>query len=280
MAAHTLQVRYASLVDAYLRKNLWSDFCFNKKYEGSPKAGSVKVPVRAEATVGVYDKASGLAGSVNGTTYATISIDKDYGINEIVDGYDAEALPDNIIADRLESGAYGLNKQIDSDGFATLVASGTEESDTVAVAAGNISTKVLATMTALDNADVDQMNRFLIVTPSIHAIMLQDTTFIKASEIGQTMLVNGQIGEYYGFKVFKSTNMPTLTTGSNTLEYIAGHSNNAHRVVEWVKQPFTVSLDNDSEFIGASAVKGRKVYGHAVSRATTIRIKGAVVASV
>jgi len=272
--AHTLQVRYASLVDAYLRKNLWSDFCFNLKYEGNPKAGTVKVPTRAEVSVGAYNKATGIALSQQDTTYVDIAINKDYAINEIVDGYDAAALPDNIIADRLESGAYGLKKQLDSDGFATLVAGGTEDDDIVAVSASNVSSKVLATMQDLDNADVDQENRWIIVTPAVHAFMLQDSTFIKASEMGQEMLVRGQIGEYYGFRVFKSTNMPTNTSAGNTLEYIAGHSANAHRVVEWMKEPFVVSLDSDSVYVGASAVKGRKVYGHKVSRATTVRIKG------
>jgi len=278
--AHALSVRYASLVDAYLRKNLWSNFCFNTKYEGNPTAGSVKVPTRAEVAVGAYDKASGLALSQQDTTYVTIAIDKDYAINELVDGYDAAALPDNIISDRLESGAYGLAKQLDSDGFATLVADGTEETDIEAVASSNVSAKVLATMTSLDNADVDQENRFLIVTPSIHAIMLQDTTFIKASEMGQDMLVKGQIGEYYGFRVFKSTNMPSTTTAGNTLEYIAGHSQNAHRVQEWMKMPFVADLNGDSVYVGASAVKGRKVYGHKVSRATTVRTKGTGVITV
>lgn len=46
--AHEAQVRYSNLVDLKLRKTLVKKvgvIC-NNRYEGSPKAGSVKVPVR------------------------------------------------------------------------------------------------------------------------------------------------------------------------------------------------------------------------------------------
>ena len=46
--AHEAQVRYSKLVDLKLRATLVKKvgvIC-NSRYEGSPKAGSVKVPVR------------------------------------------------------------------------------------------------------------------------------------------------------------------------------------------------------------------------------------------
>lgn len=58
--AHEAQVRYSNLVDLKLRKTLVKKvgvIC-NNRYEGSPKAGSVKVPVRdTEVVVNDYDKA-------------------------------------------------------------------------------------------------------------------------------------------------------------------------------------------------------------------------------
>jgi len=272
--AHTLQVRYGQLIDDYLRKNLWIDQIANTKYEGDPKAGTVKIPQRTEATVAAYNKASGLSASTSTTSYVDLSINKDYAVNEIVDGYDAAAVPDNIQADRLESAAYGLKKQEESDFFAALVAGGTESSTTTTVAAANVTSLFLAEMTAHDAADVPQEDRWVLVTSAIHAIMLQDASFIKASEIGQDMLVKGQIGEYYGYRVFKSTNLPAQTAGTNTLEWIIGHSQNAHFVEEWMVNPNWFDLNGSAAFVGAAALKGRKVYGSKVSRATSIRIKG------
>ena len=54
--AHEAQVRYSNLVDLKLRKTLVKKvgvIC-NNRYEGSPKAGSVKVPVR-DTEVAVND---------------------------------------------------------------------------------------------------------------------------------------------------------------------------------------------------------------------------------
>ena len=60
--AHEAQVRYSKLVDLKLRATLVKKvgvIC-NNRYEGSPKAGSVKVPVRdTEVAVNDYDKQTG-----------------------------------------------------------------------------------------------------------------------------------------------------------------------------------------------------------------------------
>lgn len=107
--AHTLQERYSNLVDIKLRHTLVKKdgVIFNNRYEGSPKAGSVKVPVRdTEVAVDDYDKANGVAGTSGTTTYQAVAIDKDKSVNEIIDGFDAESVPDNLVADRLDSAGY------------------------------------------------------------------------------------------------------------------------------------------------------------------------------
>ena len=61
--AHASQERYSALVDAKLRATLVTrdNTIFNNRYEGSPKAGKVKIPVRdTEVAVKAYDKANGV----------------------------------------------------------------------------------------------------------------------------------------------------------------------------------------------------------------------------
>ena len=61
--AHANQERYSALVDAKLRATLVTrdGAIFNTRYEGSPKAGKVKIPVRdTEVAVKAYDKANGV----------------------------------------------------------------------------------------------------------------------------------------------------------------------------------------------------------------------------
>ena len=101
--AHALQERYSSLINAKLRKELVlkDGIVFNNDYEGDPTAGAVKIPQRdTEVTVGNYNTASGIDLSTGSTEYITVTINKDKAVNEIIDGYEAEAVPDNLAADR------------------------------------------------------------------------------------------------------------------------------------------------------------------------------------
>ena len=77
--AHASQERYSALVDAKLRATLVTrdNTIFNNRYEGSPKAGSVKVPVRdTEVAVNDYNKQTGAELTGGDTTYLTVNIDK------------------------------------------------------------------------------------------------------------------------------------------------------------------------------------------------------------
>lgn len=134
--AHEAQVRYSNLVDLKLRKTLVKKvgvIC-NNRYEGSPKAGSVKVPVRdTEVVVNDYDKAKGAKQTSGDTTYLTVNIDHDKAVNEIIDGFDAESVPGNLVADRLDSAGYSLGLQMDSDGSVELTTAGTAFGNTTAL---------------------------------------------------------------------------------------------------------------------------------------------------
>ena len=69
---HELQVRYASLVDKKLRATLVKKpgTFWNTRYQGNPKAGMVKIPVRdAEVAIAAYDHNDGTALTFGATSY-------------------------------------------------------------------------------------------------------------------------------------------------------------------------------------------------------------------
>ena len=104
--AHANQERWASMVDAKLRNTLVTrdNLVFNTRYEGNPKAGKVKIPVRdTEVAVKAYDKASGIDPAAGTTTYLDLNINNDEAVNELIDGFDAASVPDGIVAERLDS---------------------------------------------------------------------------------------------------------------------------------------------------------------------------------
>ena len=96
--AHALQERYSKLVDEKLRATLVTkdNLIFNNRYEGDPKAGMVKVPVRdTEVEVKKYDRQNGVDISAGSTTYFNLPIDNDEAVNEMIDGFEAAAVPDS-----------------------------------------------------------------------------------------------------------------------------------------------------------------------------------------
>jgi N4-gp56 family major capsid protein len=65
----------------------------------------------------------------------------------------------------------------------------------------------------LDENKVPQGGRIAFVTPTYYNLLKQDSAFLKASDIGQQMLINGQVGEVDGVKIVKapSTYFPAKT---------------------------------------------------------------------
>ena len=271
--ANTLQERYANLVDLRLRASLVTIDTgavpvFNTRYEGSPKAGAVKIPVRdAEVTLADYSITDGAPLTSSSTTYLTVTNFKDQVVNELIDGFDAQAVPDNIVADRLDSAGYAGSMALDTDAIATLVASGTVATNTTATLAGTAYTNIIEARTALSEANVPEAGRYLIVTPALYGLLLQDSNFIRQSDISQNLVASGYIGSVGGFAVKETSLLPANT------EFICGHSDWCHRIREWVVLPHIQDLNGDGKHIGASAVQGRYIYKHAVSKAAAVYVK-------
>jgi hypothetical protein len=259
---------YTDLVAAKLRKAevLKDDVVFSVYYEGSAAAGIVKIPVRdTEAAVADYDRASGVAPTTGATSYINLVINRDKAVNEIIDGYDAETVPDNMIADRLDSAGYQLAMTIDNDGAAALLADGTTE-EVDLDGAETVYDIIVNTRTELSKIGVpNDGRRYLLVTPDFYAKLLKDPNFIGASSLGDDIRQTGCIGKVAGFNVYE------WNDNSENLLFIAGHPSFAVRAREFSVPVKLVNLDGDSRFIGASAVKGRIVYAHTVLKPEAVR---------
>ena len=266
--AHEAQTRYSDLLLAKLRAELVlaDGFVFNNDYEGDPTAGAVKIPVRDdEVAVSDYDKANGISPTGGSTSYTTLNIDKDKAVNELIDGYDAESVPDKLIADRLDSGGYSLARQIDTDGATTLLA-GSTVTNVSQLSALNIYSTIVDVRTAMSKANIpDDGRRYLLVTPETMALLLNCPEFIKASSLGDAVVQTGAIGKVAGFLV-KEWNDKTAN-----LAMIAGHPKFATRASEWAVGVHVQDLAQSGKYIGACAVQGRRVYGHKVLRSAAIR---------
>lgn len=262
---HTAQDRYSKLVLAKLRNDLVlkDGIVFNNDYEGDPVAGKVRIPVRdTEVAVGDYDVATGKAVAQGATTYLDILVNKDKAVNELIDGYEAASVPDGLIADRLDSAAYSLGLQLDSDGATELLANGTVE-NVAQVTAANAYAAMVDLRTKMSKAKIPLTGRYALVTPDFYALILKSPEFIGPSDLGDAVVQSGAVGKIAGFTLYEWND---ATPG---LQAIAGHPRWATRVNEWSVPIGLKDLTN--AYIGASAVQGRMVYAHKVTRQTAIR---------
>ncbi|MBQ2823087.1 MAG: hypothetical protein IJF18_00735 [Oscillospiraceae bacterium] len=279
---NTLNERYSQLVDAKLRSTLVTqdNYIFNTNHEGNAAAGAVKIPVRdTEVEVKAYDKANGAALSSGATTYITMLMSNDEAVNELIDGYDAASLPDDVVAERLASAGYTLALSMDKKSIAALEQTeGVTVSDvTTAADISNAYSCVAKARTALSRMGVPAADRWLIASPEFMEIIMQDEKFIRQGDLSQELLEAGAVGRIAGFNVFESSNLMYGSTDfidgkTVTTEFVCGHPNWCHRVQEWAV-PVGVNPISDGVHIGASAVQGRKVYNVLVSKPETVYVK-------
>ena len=237
----------------------------------TPTAGAVKIPVRnTEVGTQVYDKLNGVTYSAATTSYETLTL-SDMAIGpEVIDGYTAAAVPDGLVAERLDSAGYAAGKMLDTEGLKARVdASATTglqlNGADITTATVQDATKayeiVLAIGQYLDEKDVPNDGRWMIVNPEFYSKLISSPSFIKKGDLSQEMANAGAIGECNGFAIFKSNNIPMYDTYKTYI--VAGHPDYCTRVVEWSVEP-SVQDFNDGKHIGSSYLAGRMVFGHYV----------------
>lgn len=283
--AHKSQERYSSLLDARLRQTLVTqdNYIFNTDYEGTPSAGKVKIPVRdTEVVVKDYNKTSGVNLDQGSTDYIDLNIDRDKAVNELIDGYDAASVPDNLVADRLDSAGYSMGLVLDQDSIDCLETAGGNVASVVTAATDATAYKeVLKAKTYLGRQGVPAAGRWMIVAPEFMEVLMLDDHFIRQGDLSQELKTAGAVGAIAGFAVFESNGLAfentTITSGKKTTtEFVCGHPNWCHRVHDWKVDVHLQDLAGSGKFIGASAVQGRKIWGRMVSKPETLYLKRTV----
>jgi len=84
---------------------------------------------------------------------------------------------------------------------------------------------IVPTAVALDEADVPDEGRFIVLPPAAYGKLLLDSRFVKANESGTMALHNGAVGSAGGLQVLKSNNAPQANRGSITATTTSGSKN-------------------------------------------------------
>lgn len=266
---------YSKAVDAKLRAHSVFANIFNNKFDPIAPGmvgGAVNIPVRAEAVAGTYVTATGIALSNPTTTYQKLLLDNDIAVNELIDGFMADSVPDGMVAERIDSAGYSLANAVDAALAADLIAHGTASSDTTALTKSNVYEKIVADVTTAKKAKVDPTKIWIAVTSDTYAKLIQSPEFIAATaNVGE--LGAGYVGRLAGMPVYEAINLNGLTTGSGSskkdVDYVVGNGDFCHFVDGW-NVPVAVRDLADGAHIGCSVVSGRKAFGYKITQATSV----------
>ena len=235
---------------------------FSRDYEGNPVAGAVKVPKRdLDVKIVDYDVKSGVELGQSATSYLNIPVDNHKAINELIDGYESAAVPDNLVAQRLESGAYTIAKTLEADAIATLLkgTASTQEDCT----ADNVYSNIVKDIAILAKQGVDKNRMYVAISYDTETLLLTDEKYSNtASQIGAELAREGVVGRINGVNVIVED---LGKDGSEKdVEYVVYGVDWTQAIDEWQVQP-TINDLKDGKHIGASALQGRMVYADALT---------------
>lgn len=108
----------------------------------------------------------------------------------------------------------------------------------------------------LDECNIQQESRHLVITPKFKTMLLQSDEFTRATSLGDNVVQNGYIGNVAGFGVHVTTNNPAVEDVVNLLAFSSDFISFASQVskIETVR-PYNMFAD---------AVKGLYLYGSKV----------------
>ena len=177
-------------------------------------AHTVKVYKVSTATMTDYDRAGtgtgrtgsryGAIQSLNATT-EEMTLTKDRSFTFAIDKMDADETAQQL------AGASALARQqreviipeVDSYVYGVMTTNSGDKPAAKAMTADIIYDEIIAGSEALDNAEVPETNRVLVVTPAIYKLMKQSPDITLETDIGQDMRLRGVIGNLDGLTVIK-----------------------------------------------------------------------------
>lgn len=257
-----------------------SSLVVNRDYEGAiQQAGdTVRIPTVLDPTISDYDHATGIPGDpaentgdslvfeievakmfqfrVEDITRVQSQIGNQYmphGVQRA--GRKLAEAADTWVADKIAAAVTSS----DTDRYyeVDLSASGTPD---------KLYKQIVGMKVGLDKTNTPATGRFLIVSPDVYGLLLQDSRFIDASQYGgSTPIRNGEVGRILGFTVVMCNFMPDAAEenvdGTGKVHIIAGHN----IATTFADQIVEVEYYRPEKYF-ADAVRGLHVYGAKVMR--------------
>lgn len=241
-----------------LKKTLVYGGLVNTDYEGEikGKGSTVKINSIGAVTIGDYTKENGVGAPEElNSTQTTLTIDTAKFFNFQVQDIDQAQANVKLIDGAMKEASYGLSNAMDryiASLYTGTVATNMIGSDAspVVPTVANAYDYLVDLGVKLDEANVPEVDRFVVVPAWFHGLLQKDPRYTKDSNV----MATGYIGNVDGMTVFKSNNVPN--TAGTKYKIIAGYKG----AISFASQVDQVEAYRPEAGF-SDAVKGLQVYG-------------------
>lgn len=265
---HKTRDAYAKSIVKLMRQEFNIRNEFSRDYEGDPTKGAVKVPVRNEdIKLSDYDILNGVKMTQSATDYLDILVNNHKGFSELCDGYEAEAVPDNMKAQRLESASYTIGKALEESAIKALLEGGVILEDKTPLTANNTYAKIAAVVTNMKKRGIKVSEMRIAISADTELNLLTDEKFSNtAGTLGADLIREGVIGKVAGVATKPNYLMPDY------VEFIVYAKPWCQAIDGWKVSPAFKDIA-DGEHIGSSSLQGRLIYKDVVTNELAVTIK-------
>lgn len=210
--AINLVTKYLPYVDEIFTKESKKSLLTNQDYDWTG-AHTIKVYKITTSEMQDYKRnpVAGFTGSRYGeikdldATTEELTLKKDRSFTFVIDKLDEDETAGQLAA------ASALARQqrqvvipeVDTYTYGVMAAGAGTKAEAVTLTAENIYNEILKAGTALDNADVPESNRQLVVTPDVYQLMKHCKDITMETDIGNDMRLRGVIANLDGANVIK-----------------------------------------------------------------------------
>jgi N4-gp56 family major capsid protein len=257
----------------------------NRDYEGeiSQAGDTVRITSISRPTIGNYvPNSTTITPEELTDAQRTLVVDQAKYFAFKVDDVDARQAKGNVMIQAMSEAAYALADIVDQyvaglytqAAAANVVSAVTVDLTTPtswdAEAAKAYNEILVPLAVKLDEANVPEDGRYVVLPPWLHGVMRRDPRFVEYDKANATEgLRKGQIAEAAGFTIYKSNNTPTPTANNSIV--LAGR-NTAISFAEQINK--TEAYRPESSF--SDAIKGLALYGAKVIRPESLAYATAI----
>lgn len=210
--AINLVTKYLPYVDEIFTKESKKSLLTNQDYDWT---GAHTIKVYKITTSGMQDYKRNPVAGFTGSRYGEIkdldatteefTLKKDRSFTFVIDKLDEDETAGQLAA------ASALARQqrqvvipeVDAYTYGVMAAGAGVKAEAVTLTAENVYNEILKAGTALDNADVPENNRQLVVTPDIYQLMKRCKDITMETDIGNDLRIRGVIANLDGANVIK-----------------------------------------------------------------------------